>query len=239
MNNTNSNVAAQFTIRIFINNKRVKESAYTIPAGSSRFITTISGVPEGAKYKARIITRDALGSNKSVGKFKKMTNCIEELSTTTTIPDLRTTSTTLPLKGPITGVESSVSTTTTTIVIGELSLTDNIADDIISIVDGGNNQSPPSTLGPIQDALTKKSSVLVNNEVDESVTVAIQDVSEVTISNDEVSLSIALTCTIGCDDEEVKSNKFVTLTNSAVPQQVLDSIVDLSLIHISEPTRPY
>ena len=226
MNNTNSNVAAQFTIRIFINNKRVKESAYTIPAGSSRFITTISGVPEGAKYKARIITRDALGSNKSVGKFKKMTNCIEELSTTTTIPDLRTTSTTLPLKGPITGVESSVSTTTTTIVIGELSLTDNIADDIISIVDGGNNQSPPSTLGPIQDALTKKSSVLVNNEVDESVTVAIQDVSEVTISNDEVSLSIALTCTIGCDDEEVKSNKFVTLTNSAVPLQVLDTIVD-------------
>ena len=83
------------------------------------------------------------------------------------------------------------------------------------------DSSPPTTLGPIEEALTQKSSVLVNNVIDEDTKVAIEDVSEVQISNDEVSLSIGLTCTIGCDDEEVQSNEVVTLTNASfLPAQV-------------------
>ena len=183
-------------------------------------ITTISGVPEGAKYKARIVTKDILGSNKSVGKFKKMTNCIVE-STPTTIPVLRTPPTTEALRGPLLSDGLSVSTTTTTTVLEEISST----DDISSLIVGGLTTSPPTTLGPIEDALTKKSSVIVNNVIDTDTKVAIEDVSAVQISNDEVSLSIGLTCTIGCDEEEVQSNEFVTLTNSSfLPTQVIQQI---------------
>ena len=221
MNNRRSNVAAKFTVRVFVNNRKVTENTYNIPAGSSRSITTISGVPEGARYKARIITTDALGSNKSVGKFKKKTNCLKEASTTTTtIPVLSSDSMSENLRGPVLSDELSVSTTTTTI-LGELSLT----DDDSSLIVGGSNSSPPTTLGPIQEALTQKSSVLVNNVIDSNTKVDIEDVSEVQISNEEVSLSIGLTCTIGCDKEEVESNEFVTLTNSSfLPTEVIGQI---------------
>ena len=141
-------------------------------------------------------------------------------TTTTTIPVLRADSISETLRGPVLSDELSVSTTTTT-VLGELSLT----DDISSLVVGGQDSSPPTTLGPIQEALTQKSSVLVNNVVDASTKVDIEDVSEVQISNDEVSLSIGLTCTIGCDEEEVVSNEVVTLTNASfLPPQVIGQI---------------
>jgi LPXTG-site transpeptidase (sortase) family protein len=124
------------------------------------------------------------------------------------------------LRGPLLSDELSVSTTTTTI-LGELFPT----DDISSLVVGGRDSSPPTTLGPIQEALTQKSSFLVNNVIDESTKVDIEDVSEVQISNDEVSLSIGLTCTIGCDDEEVVSNEVVTLTNASfLPSEVIQQI---------------
>ena len=223
MNNRKSNVSAVFKVKIFVNNRKVTENTYSIPAGSSVSITTISGVPEGARYKARITTTDALGSNKSVGKFKKKTNCLKEATTTTTtIPVLRADSVSENLRGPLLSDELSVSTTTTT-VLGELSLT----DDISSLVVGGQDSSPPTTLGPIEEALTQESSVLVNNEVDTSTKVSVEDVSEVQISNDEVSLSIGLTCTIGCDEEEIVSNEVVTLTNASfLPQQVIEQITE-------------
>ena len=191
MNNRKSNVAAQFTVKVFVNNRKVTENTYVIPAGSSMSITTISGVPEGAKYKARIVTKDILGSNKSVGKFKKMPDCIIE-PTPTTIPVLRTPPTTEALRGPLLSDGLSVSTTTTTTVLEELSST----DDISSLIVGGLTTSPPTTLGPIEDALTKKSSVIVNNVIDTDTKVAIEDVSAVQISNDEVSLSIGLTLSL-------------------------------------------
>ena len=188
MNNRRSNVSAVFKVKVFVNNRKVTENTYSIPGGSSVSITTISGVPEGARYKARITTTDALGSNKSVGKFKKKTNCLKEATTTTTtIPVLRADSVSENLRGPVLSDELSVSTTTTT-VFRELSRT----DDISSLVVGGQDSSPPTTLGPIQEALTQKSSVLVNNVVDASTKVDIEDVSEVQISNDEVSLSCLL-----------------------------------------------
>ena len=65
----------------------------------------------------------------------------------------------------------------------------------------------------------------VNNVIDSNTKVDIEDVSEVQISNEEVSLSIGLTCTIGCDKEEVESNEFVTLTNSSfLPTEVIGQI---------------
>ena len=225
MNNSKSNVAAQFNIKVFVNNKKIAESTYVIPAGSSRSITTISGVPEGARYKARIITRDVLGSNKSVGKFKKKTNCIKDEITTTTTPGFISPLSTLSLRGPLVTDESSVSTTTTIALPEELSLTDNALDDNSSLVVGGQNSSPPTTLGPIEQALTKTSSVIVNNKVDQETKINVEDVSEVKISNKDVSLSISLTCTIGCDQEEIESNKFVKLTNSSfLPEQVIQNI---------------
>ena len=75
VNNVNSNVAAELTVRVFVDNKRVAESKYIISAGEFKSITTISNVPEDSKYKTRFIITDSLGSNKSVGKFKKNTNC--------------------------------------------------------------------------------------------------------------------------------------------------------------------
>ena len=43
--------------------------------------------------------------------------------------------------------------------------------------------------------------------------------------NDEVSLSIGLTCTIGCDEDETVSNEVVTLTNASfLPPQVIEQI---------------
>ena len=128
----------------------------------------------------------------------------EATTTTTTIPVLRADSISENLRGPVLSDELSVSTTTTT-VLREISLT----DDISSLVVGGQDSSPPTTLGPIQEALTQKSSVLVNNVIDSSTQVEVEDISEVQISNDEVSLSIGLTCTIGCDEEEVESNEVV------------------------------
>ena len=144
----------------------------------------------------------------------------EATTTTTTIPVLRADSVSENLRGPVLGDELSVSTTTTT-VLGELSLTDNIS----SLVVGGQDSSPPTTLGPIEEALTQESSVLINNELDTSTKVSVEDVSEVQIQNDEVSLSIGLTCTIGCDEEEVVSNEVVTLTNASfLPPQVIEQI---------------
>ncbi|MFB5598198.1 MAG: sortase, partial [Nitrosopumilaceae archaeon] len=140
--------------------------------------------------------------------------------TTTTIPVLRADSISENLRGPVLSDELSVSTTTTT-VLGELSLT----DDISSLVVGGEDSTPPTTLGPIQEALTQESSVLINNQVDVSTKVSVKNISEVQISNDEVFLSIGLTCTIGCDEEEIVSNNMVTLTNSSfLPQQVIEQI---------------
>ena len=176
---------------------------------------------KGQNIKQGLLQKDILGSNKSVGKFKKLTNCIEENTANTTIPVLRTPPTTQPLRGPLLSDGLSVSTTTTTTVLEEISIT----DDISSLIVGGLTTSPPTTLGPIEEALTQKSSVLVNNVIDEDTKVAIEDVSEVQISNDEVSLSIGLTCTIGCDDEEVQSNEFLTLTNSSfLPAQLIEQI---------------
>ena len=200
-------------VRVFIDNRRVAESAYTIPAGASRYITTISSVPEDAKYKARIIIRDALGSNKSVGKFKKKTNCFKEVNTTTTIPRLASPSTTQPLLGPLT-IDPLVSTTTT--LPGELKITDDV-----SLI------SPTTTLGPISSALIRDSSVIVNNKMDENTVVEVEDVSEVQISNDNVSLSIALTCTIACDEEEKESNEFVVKSNSTLFEtEIKESVND-------------
>ena len=136
---------------------------------------------------------------------------------------LRTPPTTEALRGPLLSDGLSVSTTTTTTVLEEISST----DDISSLIVGGLTTSPPTTLGPIEDALTKKSSVIVNNVIDTETKVDIEDVSEVQISNNEVSLSIGLTCTIGCDQEEVQSNEFVTLTNSSfLPAQVIEQITN-------------
>ena len=157
-----------------------------------------------------------------IGQFTPLTPFQTICSkTNTTIPVLRTPPTTQPLRGPLLSDGLSVSTTTTTTVLEEISIT----DDISSLIVGGLTTSPPTTLGPIEEALTQKSSVLVNNVVDEDTRVAIEDVSAVQISNDEVSLSIGLTCTIGCDDEEVQSNEFLTLTNSSfLPAQLIEQI---------------
>ena len=105
------------------------------------------------------------------------TNCFKEVNTTTTIPRLASPSTTQPLLGPLT-IDPLVSTTTT--LPGELKITDDV-----SLI------SPTTTLGPISSALIRDSSVIVNNKMDENTVVEVEDVSEVQISNDNVSLSIA------------------------------------------------
>ena len=80
---------------------------------------------------------------------------------------------------------------------------------------GVGGTSPTTTMGPVEKALTKKSSFLINNRIDDSMEYEVESKSEVEISNNDIVMKFGLTCTIGCDAEEKESNEKNTICYGA------------------------
>jgi len=91
VDNTNSNVSLSITTLMKIDNVTVVNTNYQVASGQSKFITTIASVPEGSYYRIKFFVSDGAGGGTSVGVFKKITDCYEDTSdstTTTTSPPI-------------------------------------------------------------------------------------------------------------------------------------------------------
>jgi len=79
------------TTLVKVGDSQIVNTTYTVPAGESRNIVTVSSVPEGTYYQIRFLVRDDIDGGTSKGVFKKLTDCIKDestdVSTTTTVPD--------------------------------------------------------------------------------------------------------------------------------------------------------
>ncbi len=79
-------------MRIRINKAKVVDQTFSIAAGETRDLTTLLSVPNGSTYKLRFIIKDDLSGRKTKGGTKKVLDCIDDPSptTTTTLPGLPT-----------------------------------------------------------------------------------------------------------------------------------------------------
>ena len=75
-------------MRIRINKAKVVDQTFSIAAGETRDLTTLLSVPNGSTYKLRFIIKDELSGRKTKGGTKKVLDCIDDPSptTTTTLP---------------------------------------------------------------------------------------------------------------------------------------------------------
>ena len=91
IDNSKSTVGLSITTLVKVGDSQIVNTTYTVPAGESRNIVTVSSVPEGTYYQIRFLVRDDIDGGSSKGVFKKLTDCIKDestdVSTTTTVPD--------------------------------------------------------------------------------------------------------------------------------------------------------
>ena len=91
INNSKSTVGLSITTLVKVGDSQIVNTTYTVPAGESRNIVTVSSVPEGTYYQIRFLVRDDIDGGTSKGVFKKLTDCIKDestdVSTTTSVPD--------------------------------------------------------------------------------------------------------------------------------------------------------
>ena len=76
--NGQSNVGMTLRIKIFVDKIKVLDRTYNIGAGENPYISTLTNVPEGSKYRIRFIIRDNLSGQKTKGGFQKKVDCIDE-----------------------------------------------------------------------------------------------------------------------------------------------------------------
>ena len=89
VDNTQSNVSLGMTTLMKIDNVTVVNTNYLVGPGESKFINTVTSVPEGSYYRIKFYVSDGAGGGTSVGVFKKYTDCYKDASdstTTTTSP---------------------------------------------------------------------------------------------------------------------------------------------------------
>jgi hypothetical protein len=91
IDNSKSTVGLSITTLVKVGDSQIVNTTYTVPAGESRNIVTVSSVSEGTYYQIRFLVRDDIDGGTSKGVFKKLTDCIKDestdVSTTTTVPD--------------------------------------------------------------------------------------------------------------------------------------------------------
>lgn len=113
VDNTQSTVSLGITTLMKIDNVTVVNTDYLVNSGESKFITTVSSVPEGSYYRIKFFVSDGAGGGTSVGVFKKITDCYEDSSdstTTTTSPPSTTPESEDPQPGCDTGFDGSCDT---------------------------------------------------------------------------------------------------------------------------------
>ena len=88
VDNSRSTVGITIRMRIRINKAKVVDQTFSIAAGETRDLTTLLSVPNGSTYKLRFIIKDELSGRKTKGGTKKVLDCIDDPSptTTTTLP---------------------------------------------------------------------------------------------------------------------------------------------------------
>jgi sortase A len=84
-------------------------------------------VPEDAYFRIKIVFRDDLGAHRTVGRFSKLTNCDEEITSTTTSTIPVMTTTTLP---PLEPTDPTIETGVTTTTLPPLEPTDPIDEEL-------------------------------------------------------------------------------------------------------------
>ncbi|NDB29999.1 hypothetical protein EB151_10685, partial [archaeon] len=98
IDNTSSTVDMTIKIKIIVDRVKVLAGTYSVSAGQSFNLTTISGAPEDSLYRIRFIVRDSLSGVKSKGGFKKITDCVDDSlgSPNKILGVIQTTTTTIP-----------------------------------------------------------------------------------------------------------------------------------------------
>jgi hypothetical protein len=113
VDNTQSNVSLGITTLMKIDNVTVVNTDYLVNSGESKFITTVASVQEGSYYRIKFFVSDGAGGGTSVGVFKKITDCYEDTSdstTTTTSPPSTIPGSEDPQPGCDTGFDGSCDT---------------------------------------------------------------------------------------------------------------------------------
>ena len=87
VDNSQSTVGMTIRVRIRINKAKAYDKTTYIGPGESKTLTLLSGIPS-ATYKLRFIIKDDLSGQKTRGGVKKVLDCVDDPSptTTTTLP---------------------------------------------------------------------------------------------------------------------------------------------------------